>query len=311
VLRLILFQRENTDVVLFNELPALSFLFLRLFRKITGKRRPLYIMDTRSLVMPPEDKMGLKDHLKVVYLKLITWLSNHFLDARTAITPRMAASLRVPEEKLVGVWPSGVDLSPFSERPEWYGVGELDRIRLIYIGSMHYERNLMALSQAVHRASQQGISFELVLIGDGEEYGDLQAYSEMTDDVVRVYPPIPHSQIPGWLQESHIGVLPFPDEEKFRVSSPIKLFEYMAAGLPVMATRIVCHTDVVGAGKYIFWVEGSDCEALLDTLGVVWSKRGVLQEMGEQAVRAAEGWTWEKSAEKLHRALHHALDLLG
>ena len=40
----------------------------------------------------------------------------------------------------------------------------------------------------------------------------------------------PHDQIPEVLARAHVGVLPFPDEEKFRVSSPIKLFEYMAAG---------------------------------------------------------------------------------
>ena len=54
------------------------------------------------------------------------------------------------------------------------------------------------------------------------------------------------------LAAADIGVtsLPSPDDVKYEASSPLKLFEYMAAGLPVLATSNRCHTDVVGAGGY-------------------------------------------------------------
>ena len=102
-------------------------------------------------------------------------------------------------------------------------------------------------------------------------------------------------------------MLPFPDEEKFRVSSPIKLFEYMAAGLPILATRIVCHTDVIGNGAYVFWAEQTDAAGLLAALRLVWLSREVLSTMGAQAAVAAQAWTWHTSAQKLKLAIEHGL----
>jgi glycosyltransferase involved in cell wall biosynthesis len=105
------------------------------------------------------------------------------------------------------------------------------------------------------------------------------------------------------LAKAHVGVLPFPDEEKFRVSSFIKLFEYMAAGLPMLATRITAHTDVVGDGEYVIWAEGGTSEQLQDALRQLWQVRMALPEMGRSAAKAAHAWTWHEAAKKLHQAL--------
>lgn len=62
------------------------------------------------------------------------------------------------------------------------------------------------------------------------------------------------------------GYAHFPDEEKFRVSSPIKLFEYLASGLPLMATRIRCHTDVIQDNDVVFWMDGADVPDIIHAL---------------------------------------------
>jgi glycosyltransferase involved in cell wall biosynthesis len=122
-----------------------------------------------------------------------------------------------------------------------------------------------------------------------------------------VLPPVPHSEVPGLLAQAHIGVLPFPDEEKFRVSSPIKLFEYMASGLVILATRIVCHTDVVGSGAYVVWAEDASIEGLLAALRSAWAQRDTLEQMGSRAADDAAAWTWYESARKLRVALEVGL----
>jgi glycosyltransferase involved in cell wall biosynthesis len=109
------------------------------------------------------------------------------------------------------------------------------------------------------------------------------------------------------LAKAHVGVLPFPDEEKFQVSSPIKLFEYMAAGLPVLATRIACHTDVAGDGGYVFWAEQASVTGLHAALCLVWQNRDSLRSMGSQAAIASRAWTWHESARKLRAALERGV----
>ena len=172
---------------------------------------------------------------------------------------------------------------------------------------MHHERNLIILSQAVEQANAEGMAFRLILVGDGTARGELDRFAAQSGGRIRVMPPIAHDEVPGVLAEAHIGVLPFPDEEKFRVSSPIKLFEYMAAGLPILATRIVCHTDVVGDSECVFWAEQAGVAGLLTAIRQAWQSRDLLSTMGARAVVAAQAWSWHASAQKLRLSLENGL----
>jgi len=262
--------------------------------------------------MTPESKESWKGQVRRALHKFTNRLANRWADGQMAITQRMAKWARIPPEKLWGVWPSGVDLDQFAPAQmarRWPLPGE--PIHLVYIGVLHYERNLMSLCRAVEKANAKGIAFVLSLIGDGTERLDLEKFALQTEGRVRIIPTVPHDQVPGLLAQAHVGVLAFPDEEKFRVSSPIKLFEYMAAGLPILATRIVCHTDVVGSGEYAFWAEDASVEGLLAALRLVWQGRDSLSKMGNQATAAAQAWTWHESAKKLKVSLEYGLAHCG
>jgi glycosyltransferase involved in cell wall biosynthesis len=303
LLRLIMRQWTKVDVVLFHQMSAPWLLPLRILRGLTARRRPLMVMDIRSLHMP--GKQGFKDRLRGVFVGTMSQAASRWVDGYLVITKRMTESLRIPSERLWGVWPSGVNLEQFAsaQTARRWPLPEEEPIRLIYTGALHYERNLMALCRAVELANAEGMAFRLTLMGDGTARKDLEKFAAQSAGHLRVVPPVPHDEVAQVLAHAHVGILPFPDEEKFRVSSPIKLFEYMAAGLPILATRIVCHTDVVGSGDYAFWAQDAGEQGLLDALRLVWRSRDFLREMGREAAIAAEGWTWRASAEKLKKAL--------
>ena len=151
--------------------------------------------------------------------------------------------------------------------------GQDEPVQLIYIGMLNYERNLMTFCRTVMEANRQGMNFSFLMYGDGSEKQELQAFASQTNGTINVFETVPHNQVPNILAQAHVGVLPFPDEMKFRVSSPIKLFEYMGSGLPILATKITCHTDVIGSGDYVFWAENSNLEGMLKALENVWQKR--------------------------------------
>ena len=302
-------MRQPPDVLLFDQNSALWLLSVRLMRWLIWKsRRPVLVMDIRTLHMPPPGKQGWKGALHGLYRGIGIWAGSHWADGQTAITPRMAESVHIPAQRLWGVWPSGVNLEMYKAAPvdrQWPKEGM--PVHLIYVGVLHYERNLTSLCQAVQRANSEGMSFILTLVGDGTERTELERLARASSGRIRWVPPVPHEDIPVLLGQAHIGMLPFPDEEKFRVSSFIKLFEYMAAGLPVLATRIVPHTDVIGSGDYVFWADGSDAPALLAALRVAWVGRARLSQMGAHAAAAAANWTWRASAAKLAAALEYGL----
>jgi glycosyltransferase involved in cell wall biosynthesis len=235
-------------------------------------------------------------------------LANRWADGQMAITQHMAETVRVPLERLWGIWSSGVNLDLFAPAQmarRWPSAEE--PINLVYIGALHHGRNLLVLCRAVEKANAEGMAFSLSLIGEGPERLALETFALRTAGRVRVVSAVPHDQVPGLLAQAHVGVLPFPNEVKFQVSSPVKLFEYMAAGLPVLATRIVCHTDVVKGGNYAFWAEDASVEGLLAALRLVWRSRASLEGRGREAATAAQAWTWQESGRKLKTALEYGV----
>ncbi len=308
VLRFIFRELSTIEIVLFHQMSLPWMLPLRVLRFLRRQKQPRLVMDTRTVPMIPENVASWKDRFRNGFDRFMNQLANRWVDGQTAITQRIADVVKVPEQQLWGVWPSGVNLDLFSEskcKREWPDISA--PIRLIYVGALHHQRNLMTFCNAVESANALGMRFTFTMVGDGRERMDLEKYAIETEGRIKVIPPVPHEEVPEWLAAAHVGVLPFPDEEKFRVSSPIKLFEYMAAGLPIVATKIVCHTDVVGGEKFAFWADNATEDGLLNALSQAWEARETLPEMGLSATRAAPRWTWQASAQKLNSALHKGM----
>lgn len=304
ILRYLLPRLGQYDFILFHPISAIWLFPLRL----AGRGRPLLIMDSRDLL--DFGTRTLKARLRNGLERLTYRLATRLADGQTAITPRLAQLVGIPPRQLWGIWPSGVNPEAFAaaraaRRPPPAG----QPLRLVYVGIFLEQRHLLPLARAVRRANDEGMAFRLSLYGDGPQRPALEAFAATAGGGVRVEQPIPYDAIPTMLAAADIGVtsLPAPDDVKYEASSPLKLFEYMAAGLPVLSTSNRCHTDVVGAGGYAFWAAAPTEDELLTALRAAWAARERLLELGDEAHRAAADWTWAASARKLHQALADGL----
>ncbi len=311
-LRVIMFllrQWSDVDVVMFHQISAIWLLPLRLLRWIGRRKRPLFIMDTRDLPDPIAGNWRVLLHLR--FYKLSHWIANKWADGQITITDRMAALADVPKGQLLGTWPSGVNVESFAVPPEsrrWPVNNE--PIHLIYIGSMLQKRHPLPLCHAVERANDAGMSFVLSLYGDGAERPALEAFAEGTNGRIRVFAPVPHKEVAQLLANVHVGVtsLPEPDDEKYQASSPVKLFEYMAAGLPMLATSNPCHTEVVGEGAFAFWAHDASEASLQAALAELWQQRDGLPQLSQAAIVESDNWTWAAAAAKLSQSLCQGLE---
>lgn len=296
---------DDIDVVLFHQMSTPWMLPLKARRGASGRKRPLFVMDTRTV---PMTVVSLKDRVRSLFDNGMNRAANRWVDGQTAITSRMAEAVGIPPQHLWGVWPSGVNADQFASARQHHWPVDDEPIQLIYVGAIFQERNLMGLCRAVEAANAAGLPFEFTIVGDGPEREALADCAAGTEGRIRVLPPVAHAQVPDLLAQAHVGVLPFPDEPKFRVSSPIKLFEYMAAGMPILATRIVCHTDVVGDIPIAFWAEPNGDEGLYAALARCWQAREELRAMGERSAVTVNDWTWTAAAHKLSDALTYGLE---
>ena len=126
--------------------------------------------------------------------------------------------------------PNGVDFEYYqAPRPK---PGELISITgpiVVYIGAI----DTWFDDQMLRQAAIDIPTATFVLIGaPRRELGRLHGLPN-----VRVLGPRPYADLPGYLQHSTVGIIPFQVSALIQSVSPLKLYEYMAAGLPVVSTR--------------------------------------------------------------------------
>jgi glycosyltransferase involved in cell wall biosynthesis len=101
------------------------------------------------------------------------------------------------------------------------------------------------------------------------------------------------------LSTATVGIAPYPPTEFFYFS-PLKIVEYMMAGLPVVTTRVGSLASIVGDGGMT--VDPSDDEALANALDLLFSNPGLARSLGRRGMsRARRHYTWNIVAQQIER----------
>ena len=139
----------------------------------------------------------------------------------------------VPDERVL-LTPTGVDLELFAEPPDpaplRRRLGLDGRFVVGWIGSF---RRFHALEQAVEAAAGLPAA-ALLLVGDGPERARIERLAHDLGVPATFTGTVPHHELPAYLAAMDAAVILAPRNEPFHYS-PLKLAEYLAAGLPVVA----------------------------------------------------------------------------
>lgn len=113
--------------------------------------------------------------------------------------------------------------------------------------------------------------------------------------------PVPYSGLPTLLRGARVGLLPLSDDPLNAGRSPMKLFEYLAAGLAVVARETPVIRSEADAGLFTY-TSSADAAAALD--------RALAHPSPNAAgVRRASHETWEQKADELMRFLQRLLSV--
>ncbi|MBF6589365.1 MAG: glycosyltransferase family 4 protein [Ktedonobacterales bacterium] len=130
---------------------------------------------------------------------------------------------------------------------ERLGLPETSRIAL-YQGNLQPDRGLDRLIPAARYLAPGHI---LVLMGGGSAGAELRAMieSEGVSQQVRILPPVPYDELLAWTASAHLGLIIYPPSFSPNVEMclPNKLFEYLMAGLPVLASPLVAVEELLRA----------------------------------------------------------------
>ena len=169
------------------------------------------------------------------------------------------------------------------------------RRQAVYVGRTSFDRGLVEMVEAC-----AAVRLPLVLAGSiGREE---QAWLEKTSTDVSYRGTLGRGEIATLLNESLIGLNLLLPEPNYLLSLPTKLFEYMAAGLPVISSDLPKSKEIVEAAGCGFVVSLDDRAALLDSLSWLADdpRRAIALGLAGRAA-VTRNYNWQHDAAELNR----------
>ena len=142
-----------------------------------------------------------------------------------------------------------------------------DEVIAVYVGAHGPANALDTLIQAAQILSGKE-KIRIVMFGDGSDKPRLiKILNSLKLEIIQMEEPVPPEQVPEVLQASDIGIASLKDTPTFKTVRPNKLYEYMAAGLP-----IICCIDGE-ARKFVSETETGLCVPPEDAVGLAEALR--------------------------------------
>jgi glycosyltransferase involved in cell wall biosynthesis len=243
------------------------------------------------------------------------WTERLICNAATRVivvsTPlrRILSEEGVRPEKLT-VMPNGVNRERFSRDPNSSALRtrlHLDGRTVIgFVGWFRNWHGLDMLLQAFHEANLSRLGGALLLIGDGPFMPVLREYVQTHDlqDSVIFTGPLPHEQVPAYLDLVDIAVQPAANE----YCCPMKILEYMGMGKAIVAPRQENIEELVHDGQEAILFTPGDSQSLASALCRALSDPPATREMGRRALESIEKreYLWTANAGKVLRMVQEA-----
>jgi glycosyltransferase involved in cell wall biosynthesis len=168
--------------------------------------------------------------------------------------------------------------------------------RLVFAGALAARK--LDLSLLVELARRRP-DWSLVMvgpIGEGDPRGDLAALWEAPN--IHLVGPTPFGELPAWLGAGDVGLIPYAANPYTAAVFPMKVYEYLAAGLPVVSTPL---PSLRGVGGIAFAQTPEGFERAVEAALLADTP-----ERRAERVALAEAHSWERRVEEIGRLVREA-----
>lgn len=209
-----------------------------------------------------------------------------------------------PEEKIF-VYHDGFTRDSFTKdflKPKHNGQGMV----ATYVGGLYPEKGIDDIIDLAEMALGNNFKIQFNIYGGSKDqvsfYSDITTKRRITN--VKFLGFVPNQNVPNILATSDILLMPYPKLENYVVmdidtTSPIKLFEYMASGCPILTSKVSVIENILEHGKDAYLAKQGDIIDLYKGLCQILYEPDISKKFAENAKMKSKSYSWEKRVEQL------------
>ena len=249
------------------------------------------------------------------FIRLSRWLEEFLYKRSVLITGQTQGIVNNIRsrfgDKQVALITNGVDINSFllGSKPDQkaeirreFGFG--DKFVIGYAGLHGLAQGLETVVSAARLlAEQKRLLF--VFFGDGPEKEKLMRLREQLDlDNVRFYPPQPRTRMPAIVGSFHVALIPLKRLDLFKGALPSKMFEAMAAAVPVVVAIDGEARELVEKAQAGISIQAENPEAMADAILQLYANEARLKTLGLNGQQyVIEHYDRQKIAQDFERLL--------
>jgi glycosyltransferase involved in cell wall biosynthesis len=223
----------------------------------------------------------------------MTWLLVNGADRVIAQTQHMAKAFENYTDKEIEVIPNGIDAGRF-QFDRWAKSSHLKVA--VTVGRARPEKNLACFVDAMKYLEKE-LKFDHamgVIVGDGEQIPELKKRAEGSN--IRFMEAVDNSEVPMILKSADVLV-----NTSLSEGFPMAILEAMAAGLPVVASRVTGIPEIVGNLINGIVVESDDYKATALAIHQIFTKTIMADLFKRNNQAKAKLYNWDSVVERLYR----------
>lgn len=228
---------------------------------------------------------------------------------------RLTAHWGVPASK-IKVFQNAVDVERFRPDPaaradvrRALGVGEAPL--LVFVGAFYRWHDVPALLEAYRDTLRTNPEARLALVGDGAERAAMEEQARTLGVAERTIftGRVPHEDVPRYLAAADIAVAPYPKMDGEMWLSPLKVYESMAVGAPVVASSIGQLSNLIADGKTGLLVPAGDTVAFAAAIRKLLAQPELRASISRGArEHILRHHTWERYLSELEAVFEAVVD---
>lgn len=217
---------------------------------------------------------------------------------------KLVQEFRVNPSKII-VEPNAVDIDEFADIPKINAREKLDLDKdmfiILYTGSLFDWKGAEVLADSVRFLNDKSVIY---FIGGSEaDARDFRIKYSDTNNI-KIIGFRPHQEIPYWLAAADCLVLPNTAKQDISkyYTSPMKLFEYMASGRPIVASDLPSIRSIVDETMVTFF-KPDDFKSLATAINSCIDNRVLSMSKSKNSAERVREFTWHKRANRIIKSL--------